>query len=328
MVKVCLNCAQKFWLRVMSKVKCRQLQRLRERSYCRVKASHAFTGDSKEFEVTCIEDLRACLEDSMCFGKARIFYENRELSDFDGIEAHVTFIQESVPDKAIRYLWRNGVRFVDDNGVLYVDGRPRVVEVAIQSAFCALGKMDLLPHHVNRIILWAQTFDVIVCGHGYRHLLPYMGMVIGRACVGLMSIPEKFEIELMVLSKQREVPLWMLKAFAEVRTQQPSILEPYTLLIVKGTFRFVREHFGRRRKYLTTIQQLALDELLNLEKEMQQSKGVQATGYVGIDEHVLKLRRFVDPGCHCTSCKSRAAILGMLMSDMTCLADSGADRPH
>ena len=50
----------------------------------------------------------------MCFGKARIFYENRELSDFDGIVAHVTFIQESVPVKAIRYLWKNGVQWVDD----------------------------------------------------------------------------------------------------------------------------------------------------------------------------------------------------------------------
>ena len=304
----------------MSKVKCRQLQRLRERSYCRVKASHAFTGESKEFEVTCIEDLRVCLEDSMCFGKARIFYENRELSDFDGIVAHVTFIQESVPDKAIRYLWKNGVRWVDD--------RPWITEVAIHSAFRALGKMDLLPHHVNRIITFADHFDIIVHGYDYRYLISYMGMVIGRACVGLMLIPKRFEFEIMLLSKQHEVPLWMLKAFAEVRTQQPSILEPYTLLIVKGTFRFVREHFGRRRKYLTTIQQLALDELLNLEKDIQRSKGVQATGCVGIDEHILKLRRFVDSGCHCTTCKSRAAILGMLMSDMTCLADSGADRSH
>ena len=65
MVNIHLSTAQKFRLRVISKAKCRQLQRLRERSYCRVKASHAFTGDSKEFEVTCIEDLRVCLEDSI-----------------------------------------------------------------------------------------------------------------------------------------------------------------------------------------------------------------------------------------------------------------------
>ena len=54
----------------------------------------------------------------------------------------------------------------------------------------------------------------------------------------------------------------------------------------------VRKHFGHRRQYLTTIQQLALDELLKLEKEIQQSKGVKTTGYIGIDDHVLKLRRF------------------------------------
>ena len=308
MVKVHLSTAQKFRLHVISKVKCRQLQRLRARSSCKVKASHAFTCDSKEFEVTCIEDLRACLEDSMCFGKARIFYENRELSDFDGIETHVTFIQESVPDKAIRYLWKIYARTGMD---LTISDK-----VDIHSAFCALGNMDLLPHHVNRMIDLANYFGTFLRGYDYRYLLSYMGMVIGHACVGLMLIPEGFEFEIMMLSKHREVPLWMLKAFAELHTQQPNILEPYTLLIVKGAFRFIRKHFGLRRKYLSTIQLLALDELLNLEKEIQGRKGVQATGYVGIDEHVLKLRRFVDPGCHCTSCKSRAVILSMLMSDM------------
>ena len=42
MVKVHLNTTQKSRLRVISKIKCRQLQRLRERLPCKVKASHAF----------------------------------------------------------------------------------------------------------------------------------------------------------------------------------------------------------------------------------------------------------------------------------------------
>lgn len=177
-------------------------------------------------------------------------------------------------------------------------------------------------------IQFADHFRIIVHGYDYRYLLSYMGEIIGRASVGLMLLPKRFEFEIMMLSKQREVPLWMLKAFAEVHTQQPNILEPYTLLIVEGTFRFIRKHFGGRRKYLTTIQQLALDELLNLEKEIQLSKGVPAIGHIGMDEHVLKLRRFLDPGCHCTSCKSHAAILGILMLDMTWLTESGADSPR
>ena len=48
--------------------------------------------------------------------------------------------------------------------------------------------------------------------------------------------------EMMLL----DVPCWMVKAFAEFHEQQPSILEAYALLIVKGVFRFIREHFGRR----------------------------------------------------------------------------------
>ena len=60
--------------------------------------------------------------------------------------------------------------------------------------------------------------------------------------------------EMMLL----DVPCWMVKAFAEFHEQQPSILEAYALLIVKGVFRFIREHFGRRRKYCPRFSYLDL----------------------------------------------------------------------
>ena len=67
----------------------------------------------------------------MCFCKARIFNEHRDLSHFDGIETHVTFIQESVPDKAIRYLWK---RYACVRMNLSTDDC-----IDIHSAICAFG---------------------------------------------------------------------------------------------------------------------------------------------------------------------------------------------
>ena len=311
MVKVHLNTTQKSRLRVISKIKCRQLQRLRERLPCKVKASHAFTGDSNDFEVACVEDLRVCLEESMRFGKARIFYENRELSDFDGIEMHVTFIQESVPELAIRYLWKVYARTRTRMDLTTSD------EVDIHSALCALSKMDLLPHHVNQVINVAHNFHHGGNDNFPMHLFTYMGMVIGQACVGLRSISEEFEFLIKQLKEGWLVPIWMLEAFAEIYTQQPSILEPYTLLIVKGAFRFVRKHFHRgRKKYLSTYQLLALDELLELEKETQGRREAQAPGYIGIAELVIKLGQFLHTGCYCMSCKSREVMLFGLASNI------------
>ena len=245
----------------------------------------------------------------MCFGKARIFHNARELSDFDDVQTRVTFIQESVPDKAIRYLWKICARTK-----MYIS----LYDCCdIHSAVDALRNMDLLPHHVDYITNLANDFGV---GTNYQfpeHILSHMGTVIGQACVGLRLIPKDFDVFIKTLSRQLEVPCWMVKAFAEIYEQQPSILEPYALLIVKGVFRFIRKHFGRRRKYLSKIQLLGLDKLLILEKEIQQRQGTQGPAYIGIEEHVRNLRWFLDHGCHCTSCKSRAAMLGTLLTGMT-----------
>ena len=156
MVKIHLNTTQKSRLCLISKIKCRQLQRLRDRLPCKVKASHAFTGDSIEFEVACVEDLRACLEENMRFGKARIFYESRELSDFDVIETHVTFIQESVPELAIRYLWEVFARTRTRVRLTTTD------EVDIRQLSVRSGRWVFYPIMSIISLMWLRSFAMMI----------------------------------------------------------------------------------------------------------------------------------------------------------------------
>ena len=175
--------------------------------------------------------------------------------------------------------------------------------------------MGFLPHHVDNIINVAQVFRHDDYDNCPMHSFTYMGMVIGQACVGLRFLSGGFEFLIKEVKENWLLLIWMLTVFAEIYTQQPSILEPYALLIVKYIFRFVRRHFHRgRKKYLSVFQLLALYELLDLEHDTQGRREAQAPGHIGIV--IMKLGQFLRTGCHCMSCKSREVLLFMMASNM------------
>ena len=106
MVKFRLGVAQKLRLRKVLKVNGCRLRQLRARPHRSVIASNAFTGESKQVEISCVEELRKVIDTDVPFVSLRLFHNNVELSDFDDIEAEVTFVRGPNPIKALAYLDR------------------------------------------------------------------------------------------------------------------------------------------------------------------------------------------------------------------------------
>ena len=106
MVKFRLGATQKFRLRIALKANGCRLRQLRARPRRSVIASNAFTGESKHVEVSCVEELRKVIDTDIPFVSLRLFHNNVELSDFDDIEAEVTFVRVPNPIKALAYFDR------------------------------------------------------------------------------------------------------------------------------------------------------------------------------------------------------------------------------
>ena len=83
-----------------------------------------------------------------------------------------------------------------------------------------------------------------------------------------------------------------------------------------------RKHFhSTRKKFLSTHQLFALDELLNLEKDKERWKRAQTHGGIGIPNLVLKLGQFLHTGCHCSMCKLRDVMLFMMACNIIGVSD-------
>ena len=144
MVKLHLTVAQRLRFRKTLKVNGCRLRHLRGRPYCRVTASHAFTGESKQVEVSCVEELRKVIDTNVPFANVRIFHKNVELSDFHDIETEVTFVREPSPSKALAYLTYMDSRLGSccSEGCDWSEYDITNVKGTIR----ALRNMDLLPH--------------------------------------------------------------------------------------------------------------------------------------------------------------------------------------
>ena len=91
MVKFRLGATQKLRLRTALKVNGCRLRQLRARPRRSVIASNAFTGESKQVEVSCVEELRKVIDTDVPFMSLRLFHNNVELFVFDDIEAVLQF---------------------------------------------------------------------------------------------------------------------------------------------------------------------------------------------------------------------------------------------
>ena len=185
MVNLRLNSFKKLRLKAILKSKWVRLEQLRARQRCCVTVSNAFTNESQQFEVACIEELRACIENNMRFVKARIFYNNRELTDYDDIETHLTFVKEADPKKALVYL-----NDMDSKIISWYDElpwRPNEVMV-VKSTILALRTIDFLPHHVHELILLGNSWTYV--RNIPNEFFSDRGTPISQVCAGLMMMPK------------------------------------------------------------------------------------------------------------------------------------------
>ena len=187
MVKFRLDATQKLRLRTALKVNGCRLRQLRARPHRSVSASNAFTGESKQVEVSCVEELRKVIDTDVPFVSLRLFHNNVELSDFDDIEAEVTFVREPNPSKALAYLGRMDSMDSSTCGCEWGEAWSKNDTTSVKETILALRKMDLLPHHVDDILYFARRWVYI---YGLPScILSDLGIIIGQACVD-----SKFEL--------------------------------------------------------------------------------------------------------------------------------------
>ena len=308
MVNIRLNSVKKLRLKAVLKSKWVRLQQLRARQRCCVTVSNAFTSESLQFEVVCIEELRACIENSMRFVKARIFHNNRELTDYDDIETQLTFVKEADPKKALVYL--DGM---DSKITSWDDELPwRTNEVmVVKTTILALRMMDLLPHHVYELILLGSSWTHL--RNIPNELLSDLGTTIGQACAGLMMMPKSMVRAIQELTLGiHDVPRWMLAALMEIAVQRPAMLRPYVLDIIKGTVLFLNNSPWYRRDWANHAQ-IEFDKLMGC---------LQGIEHFGVMEYITILKACLTEACLtdgsgwlcklCSKCKSRLAILDVL----------------
>ena len=228
MVKFRLGATQKLRLRTVLKVNGCRLRQLRARPRRSVIASNAFTGESKQFEASCVEELRKVIDIDVPFVTLRLFHNNVELSDFDDIEAEVTFVREPNPIRALVYLDRMDLRVRGWPG-----GDPAWSKddtTSVKEIILALRKMDLLPHQVGDIYSFAIQGAGIEAFPGY--ILSDMGIIIGQACVD-SKLEMAFIMEGLPLRDDRMCE-WFLHTVKEITSQRPAILAPYVTGIIKA----------------------------------------------------------------------------------------------
>ena len=301
MVNLRLNSFKKLRLKAILKSKWVRLEQLRARQRCCVTVSNAFTNESQQFEVACIEELRACIENSMRFVKARIFHNSRELTDYDDIETQLYVVKEADPKQALVYLVG-----MDSKITSWDDELPwRTDEVlVVKSIIMALRMMDLLPHHVYELILLGDSWTHV--RNIPNEFLSDLGTIIGQACVGLMMMPKGMVDEIRYLTVGiHDIPRWMLAALTEIAAHWPAMLRPYILDIVKGTVVFL-DNSPCYRKYWANQTQIDFDTLVGC---------LHGIENFGVMEYVMILKACLTDGWFCkfsSICKLRLAILDVL----------------
>ena len=301
MVNIRLNSVKKLRLKAVLKSKWVRLQQLRARQRCCVTVSNAFTSESLQFEVVCIEELRACIENSMRFVKARIFHNNRELTDYDDIETQLSFVKEADPKKALVYLVG-----MDSKITSWDDELPwRTNEVmVVKTTILALRMMDLLPHHVYELILLGDSWTHV--RNIPNEFLSDLGTTIGQACAGLTVIPKRMMEAIQRLTAWfNDIPRWTLAALMELAAQRPAMVQPYVLDIVKAIVLFLNNSPWYRRDWANHTQ-IEFDKLMGC---------LQGIEHFGEMEYVTILKACLADGWLCkfsSSCKSRLAILDVL----------------
>ena len=102
MTKLRLRTNQK--LRLQELLKAIRLRRLHANTIQVVCVKSALTGATERFDVACVKDLRALLRRRFPFTKVRLFADNVEISDSDGMKAELVFVKEADPWRVIALL--------------------------------------------------------------------------------------------------------------------------------------------------------------------------------------------------------------------------------
>ena len=232
MVKFRLDATQKLRLRTALKVNGCRLRQLRARPHRSVIASNAFTGESKQVEVSCVEELRKVIDTDVPFVSLRLFHNNVELSDFDDIVAEVTFVREPNPAKALAYLHRMDLTCGYQWGDMAWSKNDTT---SVKETILALRKMDLLPHQVDGILFLARQWVDI---DGLPSYIPSdMGIIIGQACVD-SKFEMAFILEQLPLNDQIDERTfaheWLVHTLKEIILRRPAIIVPYVTAIIKA----------------------------------------------------------------------------------------------
>ena len=301
MVKLHLTASQR--LRFRKTVKDCRLRLLRCRPYRYVRASNVFTGESKQVEVSCVEQLRKVIATGIPFADVRIFHENVELSDFHDIETEVTFVREPSPSKALAFL-----SCMDARMYKY----PRQCNwseydiTKVRETIRALCNMDLLYRQVISILHMARHWDE------YREIPNYImsdiGTIIGRACVD-------FELGITFILPQIRrlrvccrVPKWLLGALTEIVAQQRGIVAPYVATIIKDMAAYIQSTLAVFAAELTIYATYGVSPSLRRLTEFDKLADAifRAEQLVPI-EHVIRMQFVLLP-----LCPDRHAILKVL----------------
>ena len=237
MVRFRLGATQK--LRLCTALKNgRRLRQLRARPRRSVIASNAFTGESKQVEVSCVEELRKVIDIDIPFVSLRLFHNHVELSGFDDFEAEVTFVREPNPIKALAYLDRMDLTCGGTwgGGCTWADlAWSKDDTTSVKETILALRKMDLLPHQVHAVFYFAREWDNIK--EFPSCILSDMGMIIGQACVDskfemafiLKQLPQNDQIDGRTSASE-----WLAHTLKEIISRRPAIIAPYVTAIIKA----------------------------------------------------------------------------------------------
>ena len=81
-------------LRLQELLKVIRLPQLHANTIQAVRLKSAFTGATEQFDVACIEDLRAILRRRFLFTKVRLFADNEDIAESDDIKLGVLVITQ------------------------------------------------------------------------------------------------------------------------------------------------------------------------------------------------------------------------------------------
>jgi hypothetical protein len=106
---------------------------------------------------------------------------------------------------------------------------------SVKETILALRKMDLLPHQVDDILIFARQWVHI---NGLPSCIPSdMGIIIGQACVD-SKFEMAFILEQLPLNDQIDgrtlAPEWLVHTLKEIILRRPAIIVPYVTAIIKA----------------------------------------------------------------------------------------------